>query len=80
MVILGPQYCPRAKVCSLDPAKVTKHVSRISQLLNAGFATSKIPGAAGWESRIRRRGGTLRQASPVKLGRMSPHAPSRSLE
>ena len=42
MVILGLQYCPRTKVCSLDPAKVTKHVSRISQLLNAGFATSKF--------------------------------------
>ena len=42
MVILGLQYCSRTKVCSLDPAKVTKYTIRISQLLNAGFATSKF--------------------------------------
>ena len=39
MVILGLKNCSLTKVCSLDPAKVTKYSVRISQLLNVGHAT-----------------------------------------
>ena len=39
MVILGLKNCSLTKVCSLDPAKITKYSGRISQLLNVGHAT-----------------------------------------
>ena len=41
MVILGLLYHSRRKICSLDPAKVDKYSTRISQLLLQDRVTSK---------------------------------------
>ena len=41
MVILGLLYHSRRKICSLDPAKVTKYSTHIEQLLKQDRITSK---------------------------------------
>ena len=41
LVILGLLYDAKARVCSLDPAKVTKYSDRIRLLIKKGEATSK---------------------------------------
>ena len=41
LVILGILYDAEARVCSLDPAKVTKYSDRIRLLIKKGEATSK---------------------------------------
>ena len=41
MVILGLQYHSMRKICSLDPAKVTKYSTHISELLMQNWVTSK---------------------------------------
>ena len=41
MVILGFRYDSRARVCNLDPAKVSRYTARLQRILTRGWATSK---------------------------------------
>ena len=41
MVIIGFHYDSRAKVCNLDPTKVSKYSARLQAILDRGWVTSK---------------------------------------